>query len=291
MFISVEVCSQPIKKQTITQSKSKALGQYNSDQQKKPPEQFVTPQEMIDAITRAIDATYEKYKTTQNTPPPKDSNGRFQLLLTIFTAGLVLVGAAQCYIIFKTLKETQISANAASDSAKVARDSMIIANRPWCTFINQIKIIDPLTIQDGKITGSFYRITKNSGKSPALKVTANVDVKIVSPEEIIQYISQLVIPHQKIVSPLTPMVGGIILPDNTSIIKHNISKTYDISKPIPHNFTILLIMIVTYVDTFRIIHYTRQTWRYNIEGEKITIPLAEDNKGHWQPFYAGNIVT
>lgn len=136
MFCSV-VFSQPTQKQSIAQDKSKKLTKQKTTDQQKPSEQFITPQQMIDAITRGIDASNEKYKATPNTPPPKDFSGLYQFLLTIFTGGLVFVGGVQCYIIFKTLKETQVVAKAATDSAEVAENALISGKRAY-VFVKKI---------------------------------------------------------------------------------------------------------------------------------------------------------
>jgi hypothetical protein len=166
-LVCVEARSQPIKKQSIAQSKSKKLTQQETIDQEKPSEQFVTPQQLIDAITRTINTSNEKYKAAANALPPQDFSWHFQLWLTIFTGGLVIVGGIQCYIIFYTLKETQIAADAATKAAKVAEDAMISGQRAFVFIKDIIPIKTNSSLDNGR---SFnWQITiewQNMGNTP-----------------------------------------------------------------------------------------------------------------------------
>src|SRR3974390_1921860 len=91
--------SQPNHKQAISQNNINKLTQQKISNQENPPIQFVTPQQRVDAISHAIEATADKAKANQNTRPRGNSSYWFSFFLTVFTGLLVLVGAGQCYII------------------------------------------------------------------------------------------------------------------------------------------------------------------------------------------------
>lgn len=174
MTLPVMAWSQPIKKQTIPQSKSRELTQQETSNQQNPPTQFVTPQQMIDALTRAIEASNDKSKTTQNPPPPDNSSWWFSLFLVIFTCGLVIVGGIQCYIIFKTLKATQVVAKAAQDSAEVAVDALHVAERAYLKF-DKFELVNFSIGQHINVTYEFH----NVGHTPAQIIESLTIVEIV----------------------------------------------------------------------------------------------------------------
>ena len=140
ILIAVSLClpawSEPNPQQAVSEGKSGKLTKQKRPEQKDPSNSFVTTQQLIDAISYAIEATADKAKATQNPSPPDNLPWLFSLLLTIFTGGLVLVGGVQCYIIFKTLRATTITANAARDSANIAKDTLYIAERAYIAVDN-----------------------------------------------------------------------------------------------------------------------------------------------------------
>jgi len=178
MAITIAFCfvswSEPIQKQPIPQSKSKELTQQKTSNQQNPPIQFVTPQQLLDAITRTIDASNEKNKSAQNPLPPDNSQWWFSLFLVIFTCCLVIVGGIQCYIIFNTLRETQVVAKAATDSARVADQALQISQRAYLT-IDQISLKNPL--QQDKIPVVQLKII-NNGRTPAqvIEIFSKIDI-------------------------------------------------------------------------------------------------------------------
>lgn len=139
VLIAVSLCvsawSEPNSKQPIPQGKSGKLTKQKRTEQITPPPDVITTQQLIDAISHAIEAAADKAKTTQNPSPPDDSS-RFSFWLVIFTGGLVLVGGIQCYIIFRTLEETKKAANAADESAKVAKTALHVAERAYLSVDN-----------------------------------------------------------------------------------------------------------------------------------------------------------
>jgi len=66
--------------QPLSQGESGQLPAQNGTKAKSPSAILATPQEIIDAITRAIDAAADKAKTAQNPSPPD------KLFLVIFSA-------------------------------------------------------------------------------------------------------------------------------------------------------------------------------------------------------------
>ncbi len=178
-----EAKSQPTQNQSITQSKNQRISQLKTVDQEKPSEQFVTHQEFIDAIKRVIDVNNEKYKTFQIKPPPKDNSlWWFNFFLVIFTCCLVIVGGSQCYIIFNTLKETKKTANAAKESAQVARDSLISTRRAF-VFLKHITA-EPAMIARG-LGGNqeaqhwfFSPCWVNMGDTPTKNLTISIHHKV-----------------------------------------------------------------------------------------------------------------
>ncbi|MGB9292277.1 MAG: hypothetical protein WCB64_03045, partial [Desulfobaccales bacterium] len=158
----IMACSQPINKQTVGNGKTGKLSQQKTSKQENPPPQYVTHQQMVDAIIRAIDASNEKSNTYQPPSPPNKFSGLFQLLLTIFTGGLVIVGGIECYIIFNTLKETQIVAKAAIDSAEVAKMALQVAERAYL----KIDKFEFFNFEVNKFPRVTYEI-HNVGHTPA----------------------------------------------------------------------------------------------------------------------------
>jgi hypothetical protein len=98
------------------QSKSSQLPADNGTHQPAPPINFPTPQQITEAITSGIERSEKKYEENHPAPPPDNA-----AWLNFFLTGcLVAVGAAQCYLIFWTLKATQIAADAAKLSVQSA---------------------------------------------------------------------------------------------------------------------------------------------------------------------------
>jgi hypothetical protein len=129
IFNSIELWSEPIQKETKPQSESGQLSQQKSANQQNPAKQFVTHQQLFDAITSAIDANNNKHNSAQNPPPPGNSQWWFSFFLMIFTGGLVIVGGFQCYIIFNTLRETQKATMTADKTAGAAIKSANAAEK------------------------------------------------------------------------------------------------------------------------------------------------------------------
>jgi hypothetical protein len=119
IFLSIKAHSQMAQEQPIGKSITKEPPQQDLANQKNPSSQFIAPQQILDTTTSKINTNIEKYKTIQDATQPGNSAWLFSFFLVIFTGGLVIVGGVQCFIIFRTLKETQIAAKAAYDSTNI----------------------------------------------------------------------------------------------------------------------------------------------------------------------------
>jgi hypothetical protein len=102
------------------QSKSSQLPEDNGAPQPAPSINFPTPQQITEAIASGIERSEKKHEENHPAPPPDNISWWLNFFLVIFTGGLVVVGAAQCYLIFRTLKATEVAANAANLSAQAA---------------------------------------------------------------------------------------------------------------------------------------------------------------------------
>lgn len=191
IFISIKIWSEPIQKEPIAQSKTKKLSQQNSSEQQKPSGQFIAHQQLIDAITRGIDANNDNYKTTHNPSQPDNYSYWFNFFLVVFTGGLVIVGAVQCYIIFKTLKTTQTAADSARDNVKALKD---IERAQIHIFVNRFPDSGPGEYIVNILAGhNQAKITiMNFGRTPAIITKLNCKLGVFSDtEKIINMITEM----------------------------------------------------------------------------------------------------
>jgi hypothetical protein len=110
-----------------TKIEDSKLGANNSHAQPTPAPTYPTIQEITEAIANGIERAANKQETKNYPPPPDNSVWWFNFLLTVFTGGLVVVGTANCYLIFWTLKATE----KAADAAKEAVDALPIVERAY----------------------------------------------------------------------------------------------------------------------------------------------------------------
>jgi hypothetical protein len=150
-----------------TQNKNGALSTNKTQPQPSPTINFPTLQQIANAIANGIERAREEYDAKHPAPPPDNSGWWFNFWLAAFTGGLVVVGAAQCFLIFGTLKATQKAADAAKDAAVAL---------PWLErayiFIENItsKDFDASLTLGGTTKGRFaidYSF-KNHGRTPAI---------------------------------------------------------------------------------------------------------------------------
>jgi hypothetical protein len=86
-----------------SQTPSSQLAGDNGKKQKAETRSLATPQEIIDAAARAIDAA-NKAQAVANAEPPSKSDWVFSLLLVVLTGCLVVVGAFQAWIFSRQAK-------------------------------------------------------------------------------------------------------------------------------------------------------------------------------------------
>ncbi len=170
VLIAVSLClsawSEPNPKQPISQGKSGKLAAQKTSNQENPTKNIVTLQILIDAISRAIDASAEKAKAYQNPPPPDNSSWWFSFFLVTFTGVLAAVAIFQFFVLRNTLRETHKAASAAKDSA----DALPIMERAY--IFSKVKPNREINIADSRFepgNGFEARLyLKNYGKTPAI---------------------------------------------------------------------------------------------------------------------------
>jgi hypothetical protein len=109
-----------------------------------------------------------------------DPVAAFTLFLVIFTAILSAVGVIQLKMLTRAETLAEKTAQAAKESADVARDTLVATNRPWIQ-IKSIAITSPLGFgrEYGNDVGggvNLALLVKNVGKSPAIRVGAEVQL-------------------------------------------------------------------------------------------------------------------
>jgi hypothetical protein len=109
-----------------------------------------------------------------------DPVAAFTLFLVIFTAILSAVGVIQLNMLTRAETVAEKSAQAAKDSADVARDTLVATNRPWIQVIS-ITITGPLGFgrEYGDDVGGGFDLdilVKNVGKSPAIRVDVSAEL-------------------------------------------------------------------------------------------------------------------
>lgn len=178
MVISMAFClaawSEPNPKQPISQSKSSKLSTEKPSNQEKPIKDAVTFQILVEAISRAIDASAEKPKAYQNPRQPDNSTFWFSLFLVIFTGVLATVAIFQFFVLKSTLRETQVVAKAATDSARVAETALHVAERAYLKIAN-FKLVN---FSKGDHINVSYEI-HNVGHTPAQLVESLTIVDVV----------------------------------------------------------------------------------------------------------------
>jgi hypothetical protein len=79
----------------------------------------LTPQQITQSIADGIDAALKQYEARHPPMLSDNSSWWFSFWLVVFTGGLVVVGGAQCFLIFWTFKATQVAAEAAQRQGNI----------------------------------------------------------------------------------------------------------------------------------------------------------------------------
>ena len=145
------------------QSKSSPLSEQERPAQPAPASGVLTPQQIEQSITDGIEAAAKQYEANHPATPPDNSGWWFNFWLVIFTGGLVVVGAAQCYLIFGTLR-------AAQNSIDLARDDFNATHRPWIS-VTYVAISVGLSWAERNAVLGLNVFCKNTGNSPAIRVS------------------------------------------------------------------------------------------------------------------------
>ena len=154
--------SPQVKPQPRPQIEGSPFNTQQRDTNQTPPQPVLTPQQIAQAIADGIATAAKKYEANHPPQPPDNSGWWVNFFLAIFTGALVVVAAAQCYIIFWTLKATQDAAEAATLSAQAA-----IGLELPKLFVTKIEL-EPLANQNAasEIRKIIVTIT-NYGRTPA----------------------------------------------------------------------------------------------------------------------------
>ncbi len=212
----------------------------------------------------------------------------FTFTLWRATSGMLMVTQEQSKDMKTYTVAAQEAANAAKISAKVAADTLLVTHRAWCAFSDNIEIINPVSFESGKVTGSLLPTLKNSGNAPAFKVVRNMDVRVGTVEELFQYIQQTPSVDTHFATVMPPIFGSILLPGDIDRHIQEFAKVVDMSKIKNTKIAVLLTLIVMYRDEFNILHYTRQRWEYWEDGKNKTYFPAKGIKGSWVSVGLGN---
>jgi hypothetical protein len=157
--------SQQVKPQPRPQIEGSPFNTQQRDANQAPPQPVLTPQQITQAIVNGIATAAKQYEANHSPQPPDNSGWWVNFFLAIFTGALVGVGAAQCYIIFWTLKATR-------DAADAAKRSVIANNRAWLTV--DVKLVQGqegiIFSKDGAVLPIRIDIN-NVGNAPAIKVS------------------------------------------------------------------------------------------------------------------------
>jgi hypothetical protein len=116
--------------------KSSHFAAQQSPAQPAPSVNVLTPEQITKSITEGVNAAAKEYETHHPPPPPDNSMWRFNFWLVVFTGGLVVVGAAQSYLIFGTLRLARGEFISANRPRIILRDVHLIAETIHYTLVN-----------------------------------------------------------------------------------------------------------------------------------------------------------
>jgi hypothetical protein len=116
------------------QIENSKLAKEKSPAQPSPTVNFPTSQEITEAVANGIERADEKRETQHPAPPPVYSGWWFNFFLVGFTGLLAVIGAGQCYLIFRTLKATEIAADAAKGALIATARPKIIVRKVEAVF-------------------------------------------------------------------------------------------------------------------------------------------------------------
>jgi hypothetical protein len=171
------------------QSERSPLSEQQRPAQPAPAGDALTSQQIQQSITDGINAAAKQYEARHPTTPPDYSGWWFNFLLVVFTGVLAVVGGAQSFLIFWTLKATQTAAEAANESIKAVTVverayvyPVIVGHGVIGDCINTATVFflgapdkdDEPVPETAEVTFRF----KNFGKTPAILKTAFAGVGV-----------------------------------------------------------------------------------------------------------------
>jgi hypothetical protein len=153
--------------QPPNQREGAQLAAHNSHNQPTPSAPPISTKEITDAVAHAIEAAAAKAEANQNTRPPDNSTWVFNLLLVIFTGGLMVVGFFQALFLRASVDAGEKAAKAAKDSA----DAVVSQLRAYVLIGAVEKNEFEISRNDG-IT--LWLRAKNGGQTPAFDVRSMI---------------------------------------------------------------------------------------------------------------------
>jgi flagellar basal body-associated protein FliL len=112
---------------------------------------------------------------------PEQAIARYNLWLMIFTGVLAFVALIQIAFLLNADKTTAKAANAAQDSAAIARQTLIASNRPWISISTPVPEGQLMWEEKGaRITVNLT--IKNIGKNPAFDIATEADQFVMGPD-------------------------------------------------------------------------------------------------------------
>jgi len=148
-----------------------------------------------------------------------DSTAVFNLFLMIFTGVLAFGGLIQLNLLTRAEHIAADTAQAAKQSAEVAKDTLVATNRPWISV--DIGIASDLTYDaqgDARIVIKF--ILKNVGKSPATNVRIEPEFAVIFGDS--RPFQKAISDRQKLRPAGLGNLGVTLFPGETQIHSHNL---------------------------------------------------------------------
>ena len=272
IFCALCVGSFSVSGQPGIQTKRGELTKNYRTENQPTPQRFPTEQEITKSIANGITAANEKRDAAY--PPPKNEKTFWDFLLFAFNGILVVVGVAQCYLIFHTLKATKAAANAAQKAADVAEKTVKTmedtAHRQLRAYLNVSEA--GIKTVDGIMTA--HVIIKNFGQTPAYRVVQWVGIVGTNVEDLSP---QFTNPGDSI-----DQSCGVIGPGSTREFKIPLLDKITPQKIVSLKEEKAVIYVygeISYLDTFNICHTTK--YRLFHKGDAVgTSRLAETNEGN-----------
>jgi hypothetical protein len=99
----------------------------------------------------------------------------FTAALAVFSAGLLVVAALQIWLLLRAEDVSRIAANAAKDSAQIAREALVTSQRAFIRAAGFPWLWRPDTDRTGKYFFDIQPTLENAGNTPTVDASINVN--------------------------------------------------------------------------------------------------------------------